>query len=87
MELNIFAITFVTVTRFTMLPTDRTWVAGFAIWEQRDHFATFEIADDCPVTLVTSLGQSSIPTTVEASKSGVLRLRTRRRGVSLLTGN
>jgi hypothetical protein len=40
--------------RFTMLPTDRTGVAGFAIWEQRDRFATFEIADDCPVTLVAS---------------------------------
>jgi hypothetical protein len=29
-------------------------VAGFAIWEQRDRFATFETADDCPVTLVAS---------------------------------
>ena len=31
--------------------------------------------------------QSSIPTTVGASKRGLPRLRTRRRRVSLLTGN
>jgi hypothetical protein len=37
-----------------MLPADRTGVAGFAAWEQRHRFATFEIADDCPATLVAS---------------------------------
>src|SRR4029077_2023031 len=64
-----------------MLPTDRTGGAGCRIWEQRDRFATFEIADDCPVTLVASPCLVVDPDYCRGVESGVPRQRTRRRSV------
>jgi hypothetical protein len=59
----------------------------FAIREQRNRFATFEIADDRPVALVASPCPVVDSDYCRGIEVRVPRLRTRRRRVSLLTGN